>query len=114
MSRNPELMLLCTLRVLRAQAPYLRGHRSRKHAFRAGLATWRRKYGRQLAIQLAQTRLQGDFSSVKRKVGALLREYPVGLLVAIIGCLLPASILSIPEKRRLKPAVPAQNAVTGF
>ncbi len=104
MSRNPELMLAATLQVLRAEAQFIAGNRLQEKAFQEGMAIWKRKYGRELALQLARLRMRCTLSILKRKVSALLREYPIGFALAVVGCLMPTKILLLPERRRLQTA----------
>jgi glycosyltransferase involved in cell wall biosynthesis len=102
MSRNPELMLSTTLDVFRTEEKFIGGDRERMEAYREGMATWKRKYGRELALQLAKMRMRCDTQTLKRKILTLLREYPTGLVFAVVGCFLPASLLTLPERRRLQ------------
>jgi glycosyltransferase involved in cell wall biosynthesis len=101
MSRNPERMLTFTLQVLRGQEDYVRTHRHLRKPFRQGLNNWRRKYGRELALELAKSRFRSGDGSTGRKLALLQREYPAGLVIAFLGSLLPNRLLSIPEKRRI-------------
>jgi hypothetical protein len=97
-SRNPELMLTTTLRVLKNQAPSIRGDTRRVAAFHQGLRTWRRQYGRQLAWQLATSVSDLSFKDRLRKIELLIREYPIGLLA-----LLPLRISAKRRKLRKDP-----------
>jgi glycosyltransferase involved in cell wall biosynthesis len=82
-SRNPELMLTTTLRVLKSQAPSVRGNHGRASAFHKGLQCWRRQYGRQLAWELAVSSGNLSVKDRLRKIKLLLREYPIGLLAVL-------------------------------
>jgi glycosyltransferase involved in cell wall biosynthesis len=82
-SRNPELMLTTTLRVLKNQAPSVRGDARRVAALHQGLRTWRRQYGRQLAWQLAISFSDLSFKDRLRKIDLLIREYPIGLFAVL-------------------------------
>ncbi len=108
MSRNPELMLTATLSVLRSEAEFIGGDPKRNKAFQKGMATWKRKYGRELALQLAKLRLRSDRATLKRKIFTLLREYPIGLALAMIGCVMPTKVLTFPERRRLQTEIHRQ------
>jgi glycosyltransferase involved in cell wall biosynthesis len=82
-SRNPELMLTATVRVLQDQAKSVRGDARRVAAFHNGLRSWRRQYGRQLARNLAVSFPDLTLQDRLRKIQLLIREYPVGLLAVL-------------------------------
>jgi glycosyltransferase involved in cell wall biosynthesis len=82
-SRNPELMLTTTLRVLKTQTQFVRRDVHRIAAFNRGLRCWRRHYGRQLAWQLALSSSDLSFKDCLRKINLLLREYPIGLIAVL-------------------------------
>jgi glycosyltransferase involved in cell wall biosynthesis len=95
-SRDPELMLTATLRVLRSHEQSVRGHFHRALALRKGVRGWRKQYGRQLARQLALSFPDLSFKDCLRKVELLMREYPIGLFAV-----LPLQIAAI-RKRSLR------------
>jgi glycosyltransferase involved in cell wall biosynthesis len=82
-SRDPELMLTTTLRVLKNQAASVRGNDGRARAFHKGLQRWRRQYGRQMARELAVPSADLSAKDRLRKIKLLLREYPIGLLAVL-------------------------------
>ena len=88
-SHNSELMLRMTLQVLRRQAQYVRADRSRLFAFLAGLRNWRKQYGRQLALELADSSSALEVDHLARKLLLLLSHYPQGLLAFVLLRLAP-------------------------
>ena len=88
-SHNSELMLSMTVDVLRSQARYIRGDAWRLFAFVAGLRTWRRQYGRQLASELARTFSTVQGHDLRRKLLLLLNHYPQGLILFLLLRMMP-------------------------
>jgi len=88
-SRNSELMLSMTLRVLNRQSRYIGLNMRRLIAFHEGFRSWRRQYGRQLASELARsfTTLPGEERS--RKLLLLANYYPQGLLMLVFLRMMP-------------------------
>jgi glycosyltransferase involved in cell wall biosynthesis len=92
-SHKSALMLTTTLRVVRAQLPYAFSSFERTCSYMHGSWLWRRKYGRQLTRELATTRAVGTSRRLKQWI-ALLTAYPIGIVIAIIGRILPRNITS--------------------
>jgi GT2 family glycosyltransferase len=88
-SRNAELMLITTLRVLRSQAPYVRGDLRRLSAFLDGLRTWRKKYGRRLTLELAHSSSALPAKQRRRKLWLLADHYPQGLMMLLLYRIMP-------------------------
>jgi glycosyltransferase involved in cell wall biosynthesis len=80
-SRNAELMLSMTLRVLKSQARYVGLNIRRLIAFQQGFRCWRRQYGRQLASELARSFSKLPREDRARKLWLLANQYPQGLLM---------------------------------
>ena len=95
-SLNSELMLTTTLQVLRSQARYLGNNGERVRAYRKGLRTWRKQYGRQLAAELAARWRTLGAVRLWHKVAVLGTYYPQGFLLFILLLILPA----MRERRR--------------
>jgi hypothetical protein len=89
-SRNPELMLTTTLQVLKSQAKYIRNDPGRLLAFREGVRSWRRQYGRQLALELARSYSTLSVDHLRRKLLLLAGYYPQGLLLVMALRIMPA------------------------
>jgi glycosyltransferase involved in cell wall biosynthesis len=89
-SRNSELMLTMTLRVLKSQARYVRYNVRRLIAFHEGFRCWRKQYGRQLASELARSisTLRGE--DRVRKLLLLANHYPQGLLMLVLLKVVPS------------------------
>ena len=89
-SHNPELMLTTTLRVLRRELQVVQNNPRRLRAFRKGIRTWQRQYGRQLAMEVARSVPRLGSDDVLRKLLLLAREYPPGVFASIVlrafGC----------------------------
>ncbi len=89
-SHNSELMLSMTLRVLRSQARYVRWDPRRLFAFLEGVRTWRKQYGRQLALELAHSSCLLHVGQLRRKLLLLLEHYPQGLMVFLLLRFMPS------------------------
>jgi glycosyltransferase involved in cell wall biosynthesis len=83
-SLNSERMLITTLQVLKDQEQYIGDDFTRQQAFREGLRTWRRQYGRQLAAELARSSSSLGMDPLQRKLRLLANNYPQGLLLAML------------------------------
>jgi glycosyltransferase involved in cell wall biosynthesis len=83
-SRNSELMLTMTLKVLHRQSPYVRSHIRRLFAFLEGMCVWRRQYGRRLALELAYSAPTLRPDHFRRKLRVLGYYYPQGLLMFLL------------------------------
>ena len=82
MSRNTPAMLAATMRVLRAQRPYIAQHPEYAAAYRRGLRAWQTYYGEQLVDDLRrQSRQPGGRRATAASLLLLARFYPQGLLV---------------------------------
>jgi glycosyltransferase involved in cell wall biosynthesis len=88
LSKRPDVMLRDTLGVLDAQTAYISGDRVRLAARKEGRRFWRKLYGRHMAAQLASQR-DATREELFRKLKLLIREYPEGLLLALIRRLAP-------------------------
>jgi glycosyltransferase involved in cell wall biosynthesis len=89
LSRNAELMLITTLRVLRSQAPYVRNDFRRLSAFLDGLRTWRKQYGRRLTLELAHSSSPLQAKQLRRKLLLLADHYPQGLMMLLLYRIMP-------------------------
>ena len=78
-SHNSELMLSTTLQVLGRQAVYVGDDARRRVAFRQGQRSWRRQYGRRLALELATSFSNLRPDDRRHKLRTLARCYPQGL-----------------------------------
>jgi glycosyltransferase involved in cell wall biosynthesis len=86
-SRNSERMLVHTLRVLELQRPYLKLKLAYKFAYCRGWWSWRRKYGRQLTMEVART--NSASWRTRRRVSAMLAvKYPLGAVIVLLTGLL--------------------------
>jgi glycosyltransferase involved in cell wall biosynthesis len=88
-SRDSELMLTTTLKVLKSQARYLRNDSGRLFAFHEGIRSWRKQYGRQLASELARSYSTLPTGDLLRKLLRLCSYYPQGLLILMLFCIRP-------------------------
>jgi glycosyltransferase involved in cell wall biosynthesis len=89
-SRNSELMLTTTLEVLEGQARFVRNDAGRLIAFREGVRSWRKQYGRQLASELAHSHSALRIGNLLRKLLLLCGYYPQGLLILMLLRIFPA------------------------
>ncbi len=81
MSRNSALMLTTTLQVLQSQESYLGKDGGRRSAFRTGMRSWRRQYGRKLAAELAGCPALRSLDGLAYKLQTLAFRYPQGILL---------------------------------
>jgi glycosyltransferase involved in cell wall biosynthesis len=108
-SRNSELMLTTTLRVLASQASYARRDARRLFAFLKGIRTWRKQYGRQLASELGHSYHALHGGNLRRKLLLLLDYYPQGFMMVLALRLMPlldkrnssTSTMQAPQQRPL-------------
>jgi glycosyltransferase involved in cell wall biosynthesis len=101
MSRDGERMLNETMRVVHLQEKNLGSDPDSRQAYNQGIKSWRRLYGRHLAVQLAlqpKTRAEG----YGRKLKLLARQYPPGLLIHLLCRLMPDAWNRILEQRKLR------------
>jgi glycosyltransferase involved in cell wall biosynthesis len=93
-SRNSERMLVHTLKVLDLQKPFLKPKRAYTFAYCFGWWSWRRKYGRQLTMDVA--RANSASWSTRCEVSAkLAAKYPLGALVVLLAGLLPRRMIPL-------------------
>jgi hypothetical protein len=90
MSLNSELMLTTTLQVLSDQVKYVDNDTSRRRALRKGLRSWRKQYGRQLALELAACFSTMAADQRRRKLRLLADHYPQGLMILFLLRIFPA------------------------
>jgi glycosyltransferase involved in cell wall biosynthesis len=84
-SRNSQMMLRATLTVFREQRAFACTSLKRERSYLKGWWTWRRKYGRQLTVEMA-TRKPATGSPWM----LLARTYPIGVMIVLIARSLPA------------------------
>ncbi len=89
-SRNSELMLTTTLQVLKGQKKYLGNNSGHALAFREGVRSWRKQYGRKLALELARSDSTLPADHLLRKLLRLTGNYPQGLLMFLLLRIIPA------------------------
>jgi glycosyltransferase involved in cell wall biosynthesis len=89
-SRDSELMLTTTLQVLKSQARYLGNDSGRLIAFREGVRSWRKQYGRQLASELGRSYSTLRLDHLLRKLLRLCSYYPQGLFMLMLFRIHPA------------------------
>ena len=97
-SRNSALMLTTTLQVLKNQRQYLGNSAARNSAFRSGMRSWRRQYGRRLASELAGSDSFLTMLCLRSKMWTLAAWYPPGIALFLLLRLRPAAL------RRFFPA----------
>lgn len=98
LSRNSEVMLASSLLVLERQRPFVGENDGLRAAYAYGMRFWRRKYGRQLALELAFSDRSGGVADFRRKLRMLARQYPLGICIMLALRLLPAGAI---ERLRL-------------
>lgn len=103
-SRNAELMLSESYRVVEMELPHVQGDREKLRLHRSGLRFVERRFGRQLSRELIR---DGQLTSPegRRKLKLLKRHYPLGFAAVVLSRLLPVGLLKTMfppiEKRRL-------------
>jgi glycosyltransferase involved in cell wall biosynthesis len=88
-SRNSELMLTMTLRVLKSQGRYIGLNVRRLIAFSEGFRIWRKQYGRHLASELARSFSNLPSEDRARKLLLLANHYPQGILLLVFLRMMP-------------------------
>jgi glycosyltransferase involved in cell wall biosynthesis len=88
-SRNSELMLTMTLRVLKSQGRYIGFDVRRLIAFSEGFRIWRKQYGRHLASELARSFSNLPSEDRARKLLLLANHYPQGILLLVFLRMMP-------------------------
>jgi glycosyltransferase involved in cell wall biosynthesis len=99
-SHNSELMLTMTLQVLKSQRLYIRSHPGLVLAYLEGTRNWRRRYGRQLASELARSFSTLPAGDLRRKILLLAVHYPQGLLLLLLLRTMPGLSKRKRGKRR--------------
>ena len=100
MSRDASLMLTSTMRVLRAQRPYVTRHRTYQRAYEQGRRSWQAYYGEQLIEQVVQQ--AGNprrWIQLCARLAVLARYYPRGMAAR-----LATTLLHRVERRRRRSA----------
>ncbi len=103
-SRNSEMMLCSTLRVVRSQARYAIGAPYRIYSYLYGFWFWRRKYGRQLTRELVFSSRSKGVTRDRWK--ALASAYPVGVPIALVGRFLPVQVAAVAFHIRKGTGIP--------
>lgn len=92
-SRKSAMMLSDTLTVFAEQWPFARKSLRHMWSFLHGSLFWRRKYGRQLTVEMAMSE-PGLPAQERRTAWQLLaRSYPFGILVVLASRVLPRSLV---------------------
>lgn len=92
-SRNSAMMLAHTLAVVSEQWPFARKSLRSVVAYISGSLSWRRKYGRQLTVELAMSESDLSPQDAKAARRLLAHSYPQGLLVILISRMLPKTLV---------------------
>jgi hypothetical protein len=92
-SRKSMMMLTHTLAVLSDQWPFARTSFRYAMAYFCGSMSWRRKYGRQLTMEMAMSELELWSQEDRAAWRLLARSYPQGMLMVLIGRMLPRNLL---------------------
>jgi glycosyltransferase involved in cell wall biosynthesis len=89
MSRDASVMLTGTMKVLRAQRPYVAEHEAYARAYDQGRRFWQTFYGEQLLEQIAQqTSPRRRWLEIAAMIGVVARYYPRGLAAHVARTLL--------------------------
>jgi glycosyltransferase involved in cell wall biosynthesis len=92
-SRKSRMMLTNTLAVVAEQWPFARKSLRYGMAYFCGSLFWRRKYGRQLTVEMAMSELQLSPQEDRAAWRLLARSYPQGMLVVLISRMLPKNLV---------------------
>jgi glycosyltransferase involved in cell wall biosynthesis len=92
-SHKSTMMLAHTLAVISEQWPFARKSLRRMAAYFYGCLFWRRKYGRQLTVEMAMSELGLPPQEARIAWRLLARSYPQGLLVVLISKVLPKNLV---------------------
>jgi glycosyltransferase involved in cell wall biosynthesis len=79
-SHDYALMLKCSMAVLRAQRPHVRGDRRLREAYRDGVETIRGSYGEMLFERARERMRAGEWRLAASAARTLLRHYPQGFV----------------------------------
>jgi len=90
-SRKSLMMLSHTLSVLSGQWPFARKSIRHMLAYFRGSLSWRRKYGRQLAVEMATSTLPAE--EYRTALRMLTGSYPQGMLMIWLSRLLPRNLM---------------------
>jgi len=92
-SRKSIMMLTQTLAVFSEQWPFARKSLRRMAAYLYGSLFWRRKYGRQLTVEMVTSGSEFPPQEAKIAWRLLARSYPQGILVVLISRMLPKNLV---------------------
>lgn len=84
LSNDPGRMLQCTMQVLRAQRPYVRGNARYEEALNAGIRFFQNYYGGELIEHVGAMAQQHAWSRTARSAAILLRYYPRGIVERVV------------------------------
>lgn len=84
LSNSPARMLASTMRVLRAQRPYVRGDARREAALRRGIRFFQDYYGGELIDHTRALARAGAWARAVGAAGTLLRHYPRGIAERVV------------------------------
>jgi len=92
-SRNSRMMLSHTLAVISEQRPFALKSMRYFMAYLYGSLFWRRKYGRQLTVEMAMSDFELPPHEGISAWSLLARSYPLGIPVVLISRMLPKSLV---------------------
>jgi glycosyltransferase involved in cell wall biosynthesis len=98
-SRKSAMMLEHTLAVVAEQWPFARKSLRYRNAYLRGSLFWRRKYGRQLTVEMATNGTQWSAQENGMAWRLLARSYPQGILVVLISRILPKHLIQLMFQR---------------
>ena len=99
-SRNSLMMLSHTLSVFSGQWPFARKSIRHMLAYLHGSISWRQKYGRQLAVEMATSTLAPQ--EYRTALRMLAGSYPQGMLVVLLSRILPQNVIRFALQRHLR------------
>lgn len=92
-SHNSKIMLSQTLAVLSEQWPFAQRSLRYVLAYLYGSMFWRRKYGRQLTVEMAMPESKLSLQTDRAAWRLLARSYPQGMLLVLISRILPNNLV---------------------
>jgi glycosyltransferase involved in cell wall biosynthesis len=92
-SHNAKVMLTHTLSVLSEQWPFARRSFHHLLAYVYGSLFWRRKYGRQLTLEMAMSDAMLSPQEERAAWRLLAHSYPLGILLVLISRMFPKSLV---------------------
>ena len=92
-SRKSAMMLSHTLTVFSEQWPYAKGSLRYLRSFLYGSYFWRRKYGRQLTVEMATSETPISAQERQQAWRLLARSYPFGIIVLLVSRILPRNLV---------------------